>query len=61
LAPQPDENQHPDHSAAGKIIRDAARLARYGGLKELKDLPAHKITGLYYYFVTQALAKIRTS
>jgi len=53
LAPQPDENQHPDHSAAGKIVRDAARFARYGGLAELKGLPAHKIDSLYFYFVTQ--------
>src|SRR5436309_3207019 len=34
LAPDPGENQHPDHIAVGKIVRDAARLARYGGLEE---------------------------
>src|SRR5436190_11271089 len=32
LAPYPAENQHPDHTAVGRIVRDAARLARYGGL-----------------------------
>ncbi|HVY68047.1 MAG TPA: PIG-L family deacetylase [Patescibacteria group bacterium] len=53
LAPHIDENQHPDHAAAGKLCREAARFARYGGLAELKDLPVHKITGLYYYPVTQ--------
>ena len=56
LAPHTDENQHPDHAAAGKIARDAARFARYGGLVELKDLPVHKITALYFYPVTQDFA-----
>src|SRR5690348_5377567 len=31
LAPTLEENQHPDHSVAGRIVRDAARLARFGG------------------------------
>lgn len=53
LAPQPEENQHPDHSAVGKIARDAARFARYGGLEELKGLDIHKITALYFYPITQ--------
>lgn len=53
LAPSPEENQHPDHSTAGKITRDAARFARFGGLAELKNLPVHKITALYFYPVTQ--------
>ena len=56
LAPHPSENQHPDHSAIGKGVRDAARLARYGGLRDLEDLPAHPITSLYYYNITQLLA-----
>jgi bacillithiol biosynthesis deacetylase BshB1 len=55
LAPHLDENQHPDHAAAGRIVRDAARLARYGGLANLKDLPVHPIDQLYYYNITQAL------
>src|SRR5208282_397296 len=33
LAPSPVENQHPDHAKLGRLLRDAARLARYGGLK----------------------------
>ncbi len=53
LAPDINENQHPDHATAGKLARDAARIARYGGLAELKDLPIHKIDSLYYYFITQ--------
>jgi bacillithiol biosynthesis deacetylase BshB1 len=53
LAPQPDEDQHPDHSEAGKMARSAARFARYGGLSELKDIPTHKITALYFYAITQ--------
>ncbi|MBZ5635340.1 MAG: PIG-L family deacetylase [Acidobacteriia bacterium] len=53
LAPHPGENQHPDHAAVGKIVRDAARLARYGGLRDLEELPPHPITSLYYYTITQ--------
>jgi bacillithiol biosynthesis deacetylase BshB1 len=55
LAPHLGENQHPDHSAVGKIVRDAARLARYGGLQDLEELPPHPITSLYYYTITQLL------
>ncbi|MEO8099278.1 MAG: PIG-L family deacetylase [Acidobacteriota bacterium] len=53
LAPHLGENQHPDHSAVGKIVRDAARLARYGGLSNLLSLPSHQITSLYFYAITQ--------
>lgn len=53
LTPHTNENQHPDHAAAGKITRDASRLARYGGLAELKSIPIHKIDNLYYYIITQ--------
>jgi LmbE family N-acetylglucosaminyl deacetylase len=55
LAPHLDENQHPDHVAAGRIARDAARLARYGGLANLKDLPVHPIDQLFFYNITQTL------
>jgi LmbE family N-acetylglucosaminyl deacetylase len=53
LAPHLEENQHPDHAALGRIARDAARLARYGGLRDLEELPPHPITSLYYYTITQ--------
>ncbi|MGH9418071.1 MAG: PIG-L family deacetylase [Terriglobales bacterium] len=53
LAPHPDANQHPDHRAAGQLMRDACRLARYGGLDDLKQLAAHKISQLYFYDITQ--------
>jgi LmbE family N-acetylglucosaminyl deacetylase len=52
LAPSLVGNQHPDHAKLGKIIRDAARLARYGGLKELRKSPPHTIGRLFYYAVT---------
>lgn len=54
LAPDTGENQHPDHSVAGKLTRDACRLARYGGL--LVDLATHRVTGLYFYSITQHIA-----
>lgn len=43
------ENQHPDHKAVSLMSHAAARHARYGGLKELKKYPIHKINALYYY------------
>jgi N-acetylglucosamine malate deacetylase 1 len=52
LAPSPVENQHPDHWRLGKLVRDAARLARYGGLKELRRHPPHVIARLFFYAVT---------
>jgi bacillithiol biosynthesis deacetylase BshB1 len=53
LAPQLDGNQHPDHTAAATLVRDASRLARYGGLKDLSGLAPHGIDHLYYYSITQ--------
>jgi LmbE family N-acetylglucosaminyl deacetylase len=52
LAPSLVENQHPDHARLGRLVRDACRLARYGGVAELRDAPAHAIGQLYYYAVT---------
>jgi N-acetylglucosamine malate deacetylase 1 len=56
LAPLPDENQHPDHVAVGRLVRDAARLARYGGVQAdfapQTNLPPHSIGHLYYYSIT---------
>lgn len=52
LAPTTVENQHPDHARLGAMVRDAARLARYGGVKELRARPAHAIGQLFFYAVT---------
>ncbi len=52
LAPSVVENQHPDHARLGKLVRDAARLARYGGLKELRGKKSHAIEQLFFYAVT---------
>ena len=52
LAPSPAENQHPDHSRLGRMVRDAARLARYGGVAGLARRPPHAIGRLFFYAVT---------
>jgi LmbE family N-acetylglucosaminyl deacetylase len=52
LAPSPAENQHPDHARLGRLVRDAVRLARYGGLKELRKHAPHSIGQLLFYTVT---------
>jgi N-acetylglucosamine malate deacetylase 1 len=49
LAPTLVENQHPDHSRLARLVRDAARLARFGGLRELRSLRPHSIDQLLYY------------
>jgi N-acetylglucosamine malate deacetylase 1 len=51
LAPTLVTNQHPDHWRLGQLVRDAARLARYGGLKELKAQPPHAIDQLFFYAI----------
>jgi LmbE family N-acetylglucosaminyl deacetylase len=52
LAPSLVENQHPDHARLGAMVRDATRLARYGGVVELKGLPPYAVDALYYYAVS---------
>ncbi len=52
LAPSPAENQHPDHSRLGRLVCDAARLACFGGLRELTSSPPHRISHLLFYAVT---------
>jgi LmbE family N-acetylglucosaminyl deacetylase len=52
LAPTLVENQHPDHPRLGRLVRDAARLARYGGVARLQANPAHAIGPLFFYAVT---------
>jgi bacillithiol biosynthesis deacetylase BshB1 len=49
LAPSLTSNQHPDHKAMADLVRTACRLARYGGLKEIKDLAVHAVDALYFY------------
>ena len=50
-APTLEGDQHPDHVALGHIARDAARLARFGGLAGLRGAP-HAIGQLFHYAVT---------
>lgn len=52
LAPTPEPNQHPDHARLGRLVRDAARLARYGGLAALAGQAPHAIGALFFYAVT---------
>jgi LmbE family N-acetylglucosaminyl deacetylase len=52
LAPTLEQNQHPDHWRLAQLVRDATRLARYGGLAELKDQPVHTIGQLFFYAIT---------
>ncbi len=54
FAPSRLANQHPDHSKLGQMVCDAARLARYGGVTELKKLPPHTIGQLFYYAISTA-------
>lgn len=49
MAPTTEENQHPDHATVGRMARDATRLARYGGLKELADQPRHTVAQMLFY------------
>lgn len=53
----PHQNQHPDHVIVGKMVRDAARFARYAGLNEIKKFPSHTIASLYYFFVSRDFEK----
>ncbi len=52
LAPTPVENQHPDHAVLGRLVRDAARLARYGGVKELRGRKSHAVQQVIFYAVS---------
>ncbi|MGB0369792.1 MAG: PIG-L family deacetylase [Opitutales bacterium] len=54
LAPTVVKNQHPDHVVVGEAVREACRLARYGGLAVLKDLPVHRVEVLGYYTITSS-------
>lgn len=52
LAPSMVRNQHPDHWRLGCLANDALRLARYGGVKELRNAPPHATEQLLFYAVT---------
>jgi LmbE family N-acetylglucosaminyl deacetylase len=52
LAPSLCENQHPDHCRLGRMVREASRLARYGGVEALRGQPAHAIGQLLFYAVS---------
>lgn len=52
LAPSLVQNQHPDHWRLGRLANDALRLARYGGVKELRNAPPHATEQLLFYAVT---------
>lgn len=52
LAPTLEENQHPDHARLGRLVRDATRLARYGGVEELRPLRPHAIDHLLFYAIS---------
>lgn len=52
LAPSLAPNQHPDHWRLGQLVRDATRLARYGGLAPLRSKPPHATGQLFFYAVS---------
>jgi len=52
LAPTSSPDQHPDHAIVGRLCMDALRLARYGGIKELRDLPPHAVGHYFSFAVT---------
>lgn len=52
LAPTLVENQHPDHYKLGRMVREAARLAQYCGVPELRNQAPHAVRQLLYYAVT---------
>ena len=52
LAPTSSADQHPDHIVVSQLCRNAARLARYGGLVELGELAPHAIKQHFEYAVT---------
>lgn len=49
IAPSLERDQHPDHWRLATLVRDATRLARFGGLKPLRARPAHAAGQLLFY------------
>lgn len=54
LAPTTSPDQHPDHAVVGRLCQDAVRLARYGGIAELRALPPHAVAHYFAFAVTPA-------
>jgi N-acetylglucosamine malate deacetylase 1 len=54
LAPTSAPKQHPDHIVVSELCRSAARLARFGGLAELRNLAPHTIQQHLEYAITPA-------
>ncbi len=52
LAPTDSSNQHPDHVAISNLVRDASRMARYGGIDTLAAHEAHEIEAFYQFAIT---------
>jgi N-acetylglucosamine malate deacetylase 1 len=52
LAPTNGADQHPDHLVVSQLCRNAARMARYAGLAEIRDLPPHAIRHHLEYAIT---------
>jgi LmbE family N-acetylglucosaminyl deacetylase len=52
-------DQHPDHVVVSHLCRNATRLARYGGLAELRDLPPHPIRHHLEYAITPGAEPVR--
>ena len=49
FAPTTEPNQHPDHWRLGTLVREATRLARYGGLRQLKAQRPDAVGQLFFY------------
>lgn len=52
FAPSLVENQHPDHPRIGRLVREAARLARGGGAARRRTGAARPIGPLFFYAVS---------
>jgi len=52
LSPVASPDQHPDHIVVSHLCGNAVRLARYGGLAELRDLSPHRIGRHLEYAIT---------
>lgn len=52
FSPTTAGSQHPDHVVLGHLVRDAARLARYGGLPELRAEAPHAVDQLLQFAIT---------